>query len=100
MADIMADSAACYAFYRRTHHLGLKEEAWAALLSDLDCTKRQLWREHLQDLSDGLGELEPFRARMLVALDSLDSLELLEDPRPTRAVRSQARTLLARIAKG
>ena len=97
----LADRATQYEFYKRHHHLRLREEAWAGLLSDLDRTQRQHLRESLQvpDASDDI-EYERLRPRLLVALDSLDSIDLLEDPRPTRTVQSQAKALIARIAKG
>ena len=89
-------------FYARHHFL--PEASWAATFCDLDWDQRQHFRADLRDPGYELDEYftregrGPYwRARWLVALDTLD---LIDDPKPTSAVRKQACRILDRIAKG
>ena len=93
----MADRAASLEFFKR-YHGRIREPSLAGMMCDLDREERKALRERLQDPAYELDD-ERFRPRLLVALDSLDSLGLLEDPEPSNAVRKQTKALLARVAR-
>lgn len=82
------------AFYRR--HRRLPEASWASVFQHMDRGERILFRSSIRSY-----RLEPEHQRLapqwLIALDTLDSLDVPDDPKPTAAVRRATSAVLQRM---